>query len=206
MSKYYNDLSDNFKNKLELIEKTYYQNTNKEKLNEYNKYLSENINRKEIIKELKKYFKKNSKTKSKLIESSIYDYSLLYCLQKNINKLLSESIYNNKLNEIINNINKKSYLYNPNLIKNLKNNNILYENIAFLSPQEICPEKWEKLIKKKEQMDFKAQNVTATDIYKCSRCKQKKCKVSQMQTRAADEPMTTIVTCLVCFNTWRFSA
>jgi DNA-directed RNA polymerase subunit M/transcription elongation factor TFIIS len=201
MSKY----SNNFIAKLQLIEKTYYQNTNREKLKEYNEYLSENIKRKENIKKLKLYLK-NSKTKSTLIERSIFDYSLLYCLQKDINKLLSESIYTNKLNEIISNIDKDSHLYNPILVKNLKNENILYENVAFLSPQEICPDKWEKLIKKKEQIEFKSQNVAATDIYKCSKCKQKKCKVSQMQTRAADEPMTTIVTCLVCFNTWRFSA
>lgn len=201
-------LSDNFKNKLKLIEDTYYQNTNKEKLNEYNEYLSKNINRKDKIKELKNYLDKykNSKKKSKLIEGSIFDYSILYCLQKDINKYLSESIYENKFNEIVSNIDDKSNLFNQTLIDNLKNKVILYENIAFLSPQEICPDKWEKLIKKKEQMDFKAQNVAATDIYKCSKCKQRKCKVTQMQTRAADEPMTTIVTCVVCFNTWRFSA
>ncbi len=43
-----------------------------------------------------------------------------------------------------------------------------------------------------------------TDEYKCGRCKQRKCKYSQAQTRSADEPMTTFVTCLVCGNRWRF--
>merc|ERR1719410_882608 len=37
-----------------------------------------------------------------------------------------------------------------------------------------------------------------TDEYKCGRCKPRKCKYSQAQTRSADEPMTTFVTCLVC--------
>jgi transcription elongation factor S-II len=31
----------------------------------------------------------------------------------------------------------------------------------------------------------------ATDIFKCGRCKQRKCTYYQMQTRSADEPMTT---------------
>eukprot|EP01083_Nonionella_stella_P042324 114389_1 len=42
-----------------------------------------------------------------------------------------------------------------------------------------------------------------TDEYKCGKCKQRKCKYSQAQTRSADEPMTTFVTCLVCGNRWK---
>eukprot|EP01084_Bolivina_argentea_P100641 180634_1 len=42
-----------------------------------------------------------------------------------------------------------------------------------------------------------------TDEYKCYKCGQRKCKYSQAQTRSADEPMTTFVTCLVCGNRWK---
>ncbi len=49
-----------------------------------------------------------------------------------------------------------------------------------------------------------AQQVhAATDIFKCGKCKQRKCSYYQMQTRSADEPMTTFVTCLVCDNRWK---
>ena len=41
-----------------------------------------------------------------------------------------------------------------------------------------------------------------TDLYKCYKCKERKCKVIQLQTRSADEPMTNFITCLVCFNTF----
>ena len=196
--------SDILIKKIKLIEETGCQNTNKEKLDTLNDFLSKNIDRKKNKNTIKFFLKSN--THSVEIENSIYNYSLLYSLQNNINKFLIESIYTDKFNEIIKNINKKSYLYNPNLIKKLKEKSILYENLAFLSPQDLCPEKWEKLIEKKKKIEFKQKNIIATDIYKCGKCKQRKCKVSQMQTRAADEPMTTIVTCLVCFNTWRFSA
>jgi transcription elongation factor S-II len=43
----------------------------------------------------------------------------------------------------------------------------------------------------------------ATDMFKCGKCKQRKTVYYQMQTRSADEPMTTFVTCLVCNNRWR---
>jgi transcription elongation factor S-II len=45
---------------------------------------------------------------------------------------------------------------------------------------------------------------SATDIFKCGKCKQRKTTYYQMQTRSADEPMTTFVTCLVCENRWKF--
>ncbi len=49
------------------------------------------------------------------------------------------------------------------------------------------------------------QDTTAeTDQFKCGRCKQRKCKYYQLQTRSADEPMTTFVTCINCNNRWKF--
>ncbi|KAI6670250.1 hypothetical protein NL676_005135 [Syzygium grande] len=43
-----------------------------------------------------------------------------------------------------------------------------------------------------------------TDQFKCGRCGQRKCTYYQMQTRSADEPMTTYVTCVNCNNRWKF--
>ncbi|KAL3025921.1 hypothetical protein AAZX31_04G204500 [Glycine max] len=43
-----------------------------------------------------------------------------------------------------------------------------------------------------------------TDQFKCGRCGQRKTTYYQMQTRSADEPMTTYVTCVVCNNRWKF--
>ncbi|ELA42428.1 transcription elongation factor S-II [Vittaforma corneae ATCC 50505] len=43
-----------------------------------------------------------------------------------------------------------------------------------------------------------------TDMFQCSKCKQKKCTYSQLQTRSCDEPMTTFVTCTNCGHRWKF--
>lgn len=43
-----------------------------------------------------------------------------------------------------------------------------------------------------------------TDQFRCGRCGQRKCTYYQMQTRSADEPMTTYVTCVNCNNHWKF--
>ncbi|KAF9105834.1 RNA polymerase II elongation factor [Mortierella sp. AM989] len=44
-----------------------------------------------------------------------------------------------------------------------------------------------------------------TDMFKCGKCKGRKTRYYQMQTRSADEPMTTFVTCIGCGNRWKFS-
>ncbi|KAG5185244.1 transcription factor S-II-domain-containing protein [Tribonema minus] len=41
-------------------------------------------------------------------------------------------------------------------------------------------------------------------MFECGRCKSKKTHYYQKQTRSADEPMTTFVTCLHCGKKWRF--
>ncbi len=53
-------------------------------------------------------------------------------------------------------------------------------------------------------MEFKKNNMATTDTYECRKCKQRKCHIWQQQTRSADEPMTTFVTCAVCGNHWKF--
>lgn len=51
-----------------------------------------------------------------------------------------------------------------------------------------------------------AQDTEAeTDQFKCGRCGKRRCKYYQLQTRSADEPMTTFVTCVNCGNRWKFS-
>ncbi|KAI1243381.1 hypothetical protein IHE44_0000985 [Lamprotornis superbus] len=45
---------------------------------------------------------------------------------------------------------------------------------------------------------------TQTDLFTCGKCKKKNCTYTQVQTRSADEPMTTFVVCNECGNRWKF--
>ena len=46
---------------------------------------------------------------------------------------------------------------------------------------------------------------TKTDLFKCGKCKSNDCSYFQLQTRSADEPMTTYVWCGSCGNRWKVS-
>ncbi len=46
--------------------------------------------------------------------------------------------------------------------------------------------------------------IQESGMFQCGKCKGTRTTYFQMQTRSADEPMTTFVTCLNCKNKWKF--
>ena len=69
------------------------------------------------------------------------------------------------------------------------------------------PERWMGLLKDVAEKDkaLYSRKATASAQMYCSGCKRKSnCDYYQLQTRSADEPMTTFVTCLECDKRWKF--
>ena len=66
-----------------------------------------------------------------------------------------------------------------------------------------------KRIEEKIHLDMRKQYVekeakeNLVGLFKCGRCKSKKTTYYQLQTRSADEPMTTFVSCLNCEKNWK---
>ena len=154
--------------------------------------------RKETIKQITKLgFKEKT---SKLIEGSIFEFSIIYVEENNV-PFLIESIYQNKAEEIIEILGKKD---SP-LIKLIKEKKIDPAKVGKLKPTELNPDKYEEIIKKKELEEYKKKNQAANSSFKCSKCgNKKKFKVWQKQIRAGDEPITTFVECLECGHTFKF--
>ena len=153
-------------------------------------------NRKSTLKRLEKIFDKKI---SKLIEESIYGFSESYAETQGTPFLL-EQIYQDKTDELFCQFEGKN---KSKLIKDIKSGTIDPETIAQLKPQELNPEKYEKITKKKELEEYNKNNKASTDIFKCSKCKKRKCKVEEKQVRAGDEPATTFVECQECGHQWR---
>jgi DNA-directed RNA polymerase subunit M/transcription elongation factor TFIIS len=79
-----------------------------------------------------------------------------------------------------------------------------YDEIPYLSPAEMFPEKWSDEINRKIIREEKTKNIATSDLYKCGRCGARKASVAPpVQIRSADEPMTTYITCLVCNYVFR---
>mgnify|MGYP006187608931 CR=1 FL=1 len=109
-------------------------------------------------------------------------------------------IYLCRLKTIFENIKK------DDLLESIKNKTIKPEILSYMTHQEMDPSRWEvfmdlKMKRDKKKYDTKLE--AATDTFKCKKCKSNECTYYQMQTRSADEPMTTFITCINCGNRWR---
>jgi transcription elongation factor S-II len=58
--------------------------------------------------------------------------------------------------------------------------------------------------KENEKKNLRGVKEATCTQFTCSKCKQNKTTYFQMQTRSADEPMTTFVECINCGNRWKF--
>ena len=135
------------------------------------------------------------------IEKSVYDFSIDYATV-NETPYLVEQIYDTKIDEIIKLVKDTESDY---FLKNVKNGKINPDKVGFMSPDELNPEKYDKINRKKELEEYKKNNQATSSVFECRKCKNRKCQVVQRQTRAADEPATTIVTCMECGYEFSFN-
>jgi DNA-directed RNA polymerase subunit M/transcription elongation factor TFIIS len=149
------------------------------------------MDRENNIKKISELLEKNIARK---IEESVHSFAVAYTKETEMPFLL-ESIYSDKFTEIFNLlVNKKSKF----LINALELEKIDPTKIAYMRPDELNPDKYEKIIQKKETEDFKKKNVATSSAYKCPKCGERKISITQKQTRAADEPATIYMECNVC--------
>ena len=98
----------------------------------------------------------------------------------------------------------------PENIEKLKSGLLKSSQLIEYGPKESFPEgpyakTQENLIYKELRKESIVKELLNNQnwIFKCNRCKSKKTVYYQLQTRSADEPMTTFVTCLNCETRWK---
>jgi transcription elongation factor S-II len=118
------------------------------------------------------------------------------------------NMYRSKAISIYENLRGNGYVGNSeNWLEKIKSGELTPRNFVDMSHIELFPKRWkstmESLIEKEKVLYSK--NDSASIFMWCSGCKKKsKCDYYQLQTRSADEPMTTFVTCLECDKRWKF--
>ena len=114
--------------------------------------------------------------------------------------------YKNKVRSLSLNLKNKS---NPGLRESVVSGELSIEKLCNMSVEAMASEEAQARDRKlAEEALFKARGAGSaqaeTDMFKCGKCGGRKCTYFQMQTRSADEPMTTFVTCVSCGNHWKF--
>ena len=143
--------------------------------------------------------------KCKNLEISIFNYAISEATKNKIVKKWDNTyfvmLYVNRYRSIYTNLSKNVIFLNQ-----IKEGKINKKELKLISHQEMNPDIWKASIDAKIKRDTnitKEDISAATDEFKCYKCKKRKCTYYEMQTRSADEPMTTFVTCLNCGNRWK---
>jgi transcription elongation factor S-II len=147
--------------------------------------------------------KLNNEKHSSNLEKGIFNYALKEADQRKIVKKWDNKhfvqIYLDRLRSIYTNL-------NDNIVEQINSEDIKAHVVAFMTHQELNPEKWQELIDKKiikDKNKFESNLEASTDTFTCRKCKSNKCTFYQQQIRSSDEPMTTFVQCIDCGNRWK---
>ena len=153
--------------------------------------------RKNIRAKLAVYFEKEKYAIN--LEKGVHNWALKEATNKKVVKKWDNpffvQIYVDRLRSVYIN------LKNDDLIKSVNNGEVKSQDVAFMTHQEFCPEKWEKLIKAKiirDKNKFEQKLEANTDRFTCRKCRSKRCSYYSMQIRSSDEPETLFITCLDC--------
>ena len=150
-------------------------------------------------------FKKStklSKREAGNLERGIFNYSIRDATLKNVVKKWENpyfvQIYVDRFRTVWRNIEQ--------IVDRIDKKEMKARDVGKMTHQDLVPDKWKDLIQEKKEKDenrYAPKLEANTDNYTCRKCKSKKCSYYQLQTRSADEPMTTYVTCLDCGNRWK---
>uniref|UniRef100_A0A8C0GR91 Uncharacterized protein n=1 Tax=Chelonoidis abingdonii TaxID=106734 RepID=A0A8C0GR91_CHEAB len=113
--------------------------------------------------------------------------------------------YRNRVRSRISNLKDPK---NPNLRRNVLNGAISPSLIARMTAEEMASDELKELrnamtLEAIREHQMAKTGGTTTDLFQCGKCKKKNCTYNQVQTRSADEPMTTFVLCNECGNRWK---
>lgn len=144
-----------------------------------------------------------NKILSSNLEIGIYNYAIKEAERRKIVKKWDNQsfvlIYLDHVKSILTNL-------SPEIIQLIQNKEIKPQNVAFMTHQELSPQKWSVAIEKKtirDKVKFENNMEATTDTFTCNKCKSNRCSYYLLQTRSADEPMTCYVSCLNCGKRWK---
>lgn len=147
---------------------------------------------------------------SRDIEKQLYNSTVTIaknkCIIRKWSNPLFHKLYVSKIRSFYSNINKSSYVQNPDFKDKILNGDIKVEDINNLSVYDIYPENWSELLDKKikrDKLKYEMKPQAMTDQFKCRKCNSRSCSYYEVQTRSADEPMTQFISCLDCGNRWK---
>ena len=151
-----------------------------------------------------------SSLEAKDLEIGVYNYSIEYGYKHSVPVTWSSpiftEIYMAKARSMYTNLKADSYVKNTSLMSRLKEREFAPHELPFKERNSVHPEAWRQIIDTEMMRNkhaYETSAVAMTDQITCGKCKKNRISYYELQTRAADEPLTCYYSCLTCGNRWR---
>lgn len=138
------------------------------------------------------------KKNSTIFVDNLYNYCNEYAENNNCIFLLDE-IVQTKISFFKEIMTKNDYLLNS-----IKDKKIDPSKLCYMNQEDIEPDKYKQILEKRELEEYRKNNQATSDAFKCKKCGERRCQVTQKQTRSGDEPATTFVECMECGFLFKF--
>lgn len=138
------------------------------------------------------------KKNSTIFVDNLYNYCNEYAENNNCIFLLDE-IVQTKISFFKEIMTKNDYLLNS-----IKDKKIDPSKLCYMNQEDIEPDKYKQILEKRELEEYRKNNQATSDAFKCKKCGERRCQVTQKQTRSGDEPATTYVECMECGYMFKF--
>jgi len=138
------------------------------------------------------------------LEKSIFNHTVRNVDEPSWENKWFSNMYKHKFLQI-----QYNMLKSPTLKQKIINKDLKTSEVVELKPQHLWPggpaDKTieDRIIKDLRKAYLAKENQNQEGFFTCNRCKTKKTTYYQLQTRSADEPMTTFVSCLNCGKNWK---
>jgi DNA-directed RNA polymerase subunit M/transcription elongation factor TFIIS len=140
------------------------------------------------------------------MEKGIFNSTIEICKKNKFDLKWSDSnflkLYSKEARRILANIS-----YTPNSMdfkRRILDGEILPYDVCRITKEGMYPEFWKAVKDAYVPENIKNPSEKPDGMIKCRKCKSMKTDYYQLQTRSADEPMTTYVTCHNCEHRWKF--
>lgn len=147
--------------------------------------------------------------KARRLEVHTFNWTVAACIRRNIKRYWDNPrfryLYTTRALSLEFNLKNPR---NPGLAERVKaSDNEYLRKFANMTPHEMFPELYAPIYERLAAKQLRKMAVSHQDapdgIYQCRACKSKKTQYACLQTRSADEPMTTYVSCLQCGRRWK---
>ena len=138
------------------------------------------------------------------IEQTIYNWTIDKAresrLSLNWEEPLLRRLYIRKLRSLRFNLHNP---HNPNLLDDVLRRKCSVTDLVQMTPYQLFPQRWEAALFATRHEHGVPHDQVPDSMFQCHVCKSWKTTYTQLQTRSADEPMTTFHLCTKCGKRWK---